>query len=68
MDGFGGLLSGFQIGPIWLLIGGLVGGIIIREKFPAIGNFMPSLFKPTPSTDSLVDSIVDKVVDKLNKK
>ncbi len=64
MDGFGGLLDGIQIGPIWLILGGFVGGFIVARKFPAL---LPSFFAPSPSTDSMIDSIVDKVVEKLKK-
>lgn len=64
MGDFGGILDGIQIGPIWLIVGGVVLGFFLARKFPAI---LPNVFAPAPSTDSLVDSIVDKVVNKLGK-
>lgn len=67
MDSFSGILDGITIKPIWIILISVAAGIIVREKFPVIGNWIPKFFKPQPTTDDMVDSIVDKVVDKLKK-
>lgn len=64
MDDFGGLLDGINIGPVWLILGGFIGGFIVARKFPAL---LPSFFAPTQSTASLVDQIVEQVVERLKK-
>lgn len=44
MSDFNAILPNLQIGPIWLVAGGVVLGFFLARKFP---NILPSFFAPS---------------------